>query len=399
MPFVRLREYGESVQWLWGQDLLDALRIESENWKRNLGLAFQPISIDYRGNSRYVIRAQGVTGFLRVRDLTLEIEPKFIEPKDGSSWRQALWQILAAIEERPLLGNLTSAQLGSEETFADLLGWILLDSLRRARLEGFPQGYIEIDGPLSVLRGRLNLARLTNLITEPYLIPCIYDVYSEDTALNRLLKWATRTLEGSARSSTLSRLLADEGAAFQNVSAIPPGLIEAEYLNLPIQYAHLAPALLVSRLLLRRQTLQHDVGALYAPSFLWKSSDVFERFVWYLLSRVCSRRRGWSLEKSNQVLANPLDHSGHARNRIATIPDFRILIDGRTALVLDAKYKTWVRHPSVEDVYPSAWNFRHSGKPTMLLAISLDLAAMSEPLGEVQLIQRLDRDLAHALDR
>jgi 5-methylcytosine-specific restriction enzyme subunit McrC len=415
---LNLIEYGKPAKGIWDKDLLNALRVESRRWKDILGLNEEPFLVEEIGQGKHSIKAQGVTGFIQVGELSIEIQPKFLSSTTQTTWRRALWQILTAVEEQPEIGSLSSAGIiEKDESFSDLLGWILLNSLRRGRLEGFPRGYVEARDSLPVFRGRLDLGRISDLITRPYLVPCIFDVFCEDTPANRLFRWAAGYLSPVVRSAQLSRMLSDEAAAFADVGTLPPGLIEAEHITLPVQYQHLLPALQVSRLLMRRQSIQHQQDDYHAPSFLWKSSTIFEKFVGYLLYQIFDSHQGLYVDSPTQVLA----HRG--KDKILTYPDYRVRDSKRTHIVLDAKYKTWRRRtgqPLSQDVYqmiaagrinncdnvflvypcpttdhkfPLTWRIRGEGKPIKLTAIFINLLEMGKATGEAILLNQLQEDV------
>jgi 5-methylcytosine-specific restriction endonuclease McrBC regulatory subunit McrC len=205
-------------------------------------------------------------------------------------------------------------------------------------------------------------------------------------------------------------MLTDEADEFVGVDFIPPGVVEAERISLPVQYTHLDPALHVSRLLLRRQSLQHEEDEFRAPGFLWKSSEVFERFVGYLLERMLKDYQSlWRLESFRQTLAYR-----QGRN-ISTRPDYRIVSNNKTIAVLDAKYKVWQnnKRPMVQDVYQvmaagrinncsrvflvyprwdntqppvMTWRISGAGQPVTLAALFIDLSCMAQENGEQSLI-------------
>jgi 5-methylcytosine-specific restriction endonuclease McrBC regulatory subunit McrC len=421
---LRLTEYGEALPWPGTGAELEQLRAEAARWKRALGLAGPPLVIEYQGRDRYSVRAEAVTGFLQIGQLALEIRPKFLAAGDDRRWRRALWEVLSSVEERPRLGERTGAGREDVDSFPDLMGWILLESLRQGQALGVPRGYVEQSSSLEVLRGRLELHRIAETLVTPYLLPCVYDVYHEDVAVNRLFRWAASTLAALVRSPSLSRQLLDAAAALQAADGAPPGFVEAEHLALPATCTHLEPALHVARMLLRRESILHVGGEEHAASFLWNSSLIFERFMGYLLQRVCARTPGVRLEGGGRALATPAG-GGPART-ILTYPDARLCAGERTLLVLDAKYKALAAggRPSHEDVYqvtvagrisacddvyllypgasgarqePMRWTLRGAGQPRRLTAVFVDLLEMARPSGEQRLLDDLLADLQPSL--
>lgn len=420
---LSLTEYGAATKGRWPSSFLSALREESQKWKIVLGLREQPFLIEYVDRGVHSIRARGIAGFLNVEDTAIEVRPKFLSNASDHSWRRALWQILTVVEDEPYLeAASTAAIVENEDSFSDLLGWILLDSVRLARLEGLPRGYSEERGALSVLRGRIDLSRIVDMISRPYVVPCVYDNFSENIPLNRLIRWASSQLALMVNSPRLGRLLTDEADGFAGIDSLPPGIVEAERISLPVQYQHLDPALHVSRLLLRRQSLQHAEDEFRAPGFLWKSSEVFELFVGHLLQRVIEDEPSWRVESSQQLLAfNP-----NSRRRIPTRPDYRVVTDRGAVTVLDAKYKVWRKNqrPMVQDVYqvmaagrinncpivflvypladnaepkPLTWSIVGAGQPNRLAAVFIDLSIMALEDGERILVQTFHTDIRTTL--
>lgn len=423
---LRLTEYGQPVPWMGTDADLERLRGEALRWKGVLGLADSPIAIEYLGGHRHTVRAEGITGFLQVGQTAVEIRPKFLVGGDEADWRRALWVILAAVEEHPAVGELTPATRTDAESLPDLLGWLLVESLQQGHALGFPRGYVEHGSSVDVLRGRLDVNRIAEMLITPYSLPCVYDVYDEDVAVNRLFRWAALMLSNMARSPYLSRRLGDAAAIIGHTADTPPGIIEAEHLSLPATYRHLAPALQVARMLLRRESLLHVWGQEQAASFLWNSADIFERLVKHLLRQLCRRAGGLRLDDRGQTLAMPMPAGVETPAAILTYPDARLHAGGRTRLVLDAKYKTLGAggRPSNEDIYqvmaagrlnacdevyllypspsgerrpPLRWSLLGAGRPRRVTALFIDLLEMGRPAGEQRLGQTLADDLGTSL--
>lgn len=419
---LELVEYGKSVRCRKNELPLEYIRQESLNWKSILGLRELPISVEYAGPDTFALRTQGVTGVLQIGDCTVEIQPKFLEDNSSAPWKQALFHILTIIDSPSSSSASPLVGITEEDTLPDLLGNALLSSMNIARTEGFMRGYMEVEGTLPVMRGRFDANKFAPFLLNPYQIPCIYDEFSENIALNRLLRWAAYQLADMVRSSYLSYELIEVADALSEVSRQPPGLTEAEGFVLPVQYSYLQPALDAARLLLRQQSLyyqQGQEGTMEGISFLWKSFDVFERFVRHLLSLVCTGTNDWFLEQAELILAVDADRGQGA---IRTIPDYRIRKSRKTVLILDAKYKTWTkkRTPDVSNVYqvmaagrleecsnvcliypysqyapskPRVWKIQGKGTPVLVHALFVDLIAMALPGGEKQLVNKLKSDI------
>ncbi len=421
---IELVEYGKGVRYGRTDLPLENIRKESVRWKQLLGLRELPISVEYAGPDAYTLRAQGVTGALQIGNCSIEVRPKFLDAASSAPWKRALFHILAIVDS--LLPSVSGPSLGAaaEASFPDFIGSVLLSSMSLAQAEGYVRGYSETEGLLPVLRGRLDVNKFGTFLFNPHQVPCIYDEYGEDIPLNRLLRWAALQLASQVRSGQLSQRLTEAANFLGDVSGLPPGLVEAEGLTLPVQFGYLQPALDAARILLRQQALHYQTGDLEGTSFLWKSFDVFERFVRRLLSVVSSSVSGWELDKPTLTLASPWEGTAGS---LFTTPDYRLRRSGRVAAILDAKYKIWPLGgtPDVSNVYqvmasgrlqacphvcliypkssnapegPKTWKLRGNGKPTLVHAIFIDLIVMADPLGEKELIEKLNDDLKMIMD-
>jgi len=421
---IELVEYGKGVRYGKTDLPLENIRKESVRWKQILGLRELPISVEYAGPDAYTLRAQGVAGALQIGDCSVEVRPKFLDAASSAPWKRALFHILAIIDS--LLPSVSGPSLGAtaEASFPDFIGSVLSSSMSLAQAEGYVRGYTETEGLLPVLRGRLDANKFGTFLFSPHQIPCIYDEYGEDIPLNRLLRWAAIQLASQVRSGQLSQRLTEAANFLGDVSGLPPGLMEAEGLTLPVQFGYLQPALDAARILLRQQALHYQTGDLEGTSFLWKSFDVFERFIRRLLSVVSSSVSGWELDKPALTLASPREGTAGS---LLTIPDYRLRRSGRVAAILDAKYKTWPKGstPDVSNVYqvmasgrlqecphvcliypkssnapdrPKTWKLRGGGNPVFVHAIFVDLMAMASTFGEKELVGKLDADLRQVLN-
>ena len=387
---------------------------QSDAWRAILGLRQVPFSY-----TDGVLTARDVTGFVKLGDALIEVVPKFLAEGDvgGVSWRAALWAILTRVYRFPVLGPSVTGDVLLESLLPDLLGYVLLSSLRASRPNGHPMGYVAEQGSLHTLRGRLDVSRMLDVLVHPGTVPCEYDAYSEDVLVNRLLRWSARQLATSVRSTPLGHDLMEEAMAFRGVSSLPPARAEAERIALPPHHALLQPAVTVGQLLLAGRGLQHGMGIQELPGFLWNSAVVFESIVRSLVqSAVRSVLPGGYVKRGMVRIGLPLGSEPALYND----PDLRLARSDKTIAVLDAKYKTWRSVPAAHDVrqvvtgawvedcptgaliYPSPagtpkdpakWRLQGPGNPRSLWVLFIDLTEMGDPEGERLLVDRLSVDL------
>lgn len=419
---VTLVEYGAAVDFDGDEDLAHRLVQEGEAWKTKLGLQYSPLEVtSYRG--KISVRARDVSGFLRVGETELEIAPKFLDGESIATgeWRLALWRILTAIDNEPVLAQSTLADDDPSRSLPDLMARTFLASVVAGRQAGMPRGYAEQHGRLAVLRGRLDPAHTADLVLRPWAIDCVYDEYVEDIPVNRLLRWAAQALAADVLSGRLHRVLLEQVSAMSDVGIVPPGILEAERIVLPPQHRELEPAVEIARLLLRGRNLVHRQGRYDVQGFLWKSSEVFETFVFRLMRRVARSIGGLRVTKESIKLGVPV--AGTAVYTFSTEPDVRVSdSSGTTKLILDAKYKNWTSNvPGRNDRYqvitggwasecehvglvypapsgirrgPMRWTLSGASVPLDLAAVFVNLPEMAKASGERQLAEELRDDLS-----
>ncbi len=387
---------------------------QSEVWRAVLGLSHVPFA--YTDGA---LTARNVTGFVRLGDALIEVVPKFLAGSDagGASWQAALWAILTRVYRFPVLGSEVTGDVLLESRFPDLLGYVLLNSLRASRPSGRPMGYVSERRTLRTVRGHLDVSRILDVLLHPGSVPCEYDAYSEDVVVNRLLRWSAQQLATNVRSTPLGHDLMEEAMAFRGVSSVPPGWTEAERITLSPHHALLQPAVTVGQLLLAGRGLRHGMGTQEMPGFLWNSAVVFESMVRLLVqSAVRSVLPGSYIKRGAVTIGRPVGRELALYND----PDIRLAHVDSTIAILDAKYKTWRRVPVADDVrqvvtgawvedcpigaliYPSPaatpkdpaeWRLEGPGNPKRLWALFVDLTEMADPEGERRLVDRLSIDL------
>lgn len=334
---ISLVEYGDYEVWRIPSTL--ELEKSSNAWKEKLGLRQSPFHIAIRNNQKS-IRAVGVTGFVSVNGVDIEIKPKFLASTANDQWRKMLWNILLFVESSSdsLFGEHSVDETDEDSHFLDLLGWVFLSSIQIASLEGFPRGYVERREFTREIKGSIDYSQITAFMQNPFTFPCIYDEYSEDIAINRLLKWAGTLLSHQVKSSRLSNLLLDNLQHIEANGGVVPSIVEAEYITLPAQYNYVEPALKIAKMLLRNKSLHFEQGLFSNSGFLWKSHQVYEDLLHKILLMAMKHfgnRYTLQREKATTV-ANPFHYT---TQKIDEYPDFKMKHGNEVACILDAKYK------------------------------------------------------------
>lgn len=416
---ITVVENGKGISVRLDEQGREQLRRANQFWCRKLGLSREPLAY-----VNHELFAQDVTGFVRIGGLTVEVIPKFLgQDSSGSTdWRRSLWAILTRLYEAPVLGSATLGEVTTANRLPDLMGLVMLNSLRWSKASGRPMGYVREQKRLQYLRGRLDVGHFVDSMVHVGRLSCEYDAYSEDIPTNRLLKWAATQLSAQVRTVGLAEDLLEEGSTI-NAASLAPSPTEAERISLAPYHASLQPALTVAQVLLAGRGLQHGGRGQELPGFLWKSSAVFERFARNMVQTVVNTRfRGIAVTGGRFAFA---DACGEKGRQLWTNPDLRMERGECTVAVLDAKYKVWESGPRASDAYqvvtgawvrnsavavllypsprgtfkePIRWTLRGRGSPLTLWALFLNLTDVGSPASERALMNQLTSDLSALLN-
>lgn len=409
-----LREFGP-----WRSlDLLPedvrAVKSVSHDLKDTLGLNELPL-LTRSVNGRTQIRARHVSGFVHIGELTVEIAPKFLHSESRPEWRDAFLAILARVGPLDSLPPLLGGH--ADEGIPDLMGLIVNDALTQAGSQGLPRQYVEERGDMEAVRGQIDAERLWHRLVAPGSIPCRYDNFVEDTPVARLLKWAARNLADVVSAPWLATQLWQHAEALPSVADERPTPFSLGRAVVAPSHAFLSDAVEVAKILATGSALTlSDQDDAPARAFLWKTSTVFEDFVFAVCEEAVARDGG-EASKSALTLGVPLVKTS-SQWPITTTPDVSVRYGSWTTL-LDAKYKTLGKAPKSQDtyqvmagarllasqdvslVYPAqrtfatsrTWRLRGKGSPASLHALPLDLLMMAEPNGFDILVDRMQNHL------
>lgn len=327
-------------------DLL-ALAEANKRWRRVLGLAGDPLRIEELGEGRVQIRAEAVTGVVRVGRTDIEIAPKFLSAVEGR-WQTVLWRILTIVEGGHVDDALTTANELAEVSLPDLISEMFLASYAKGAARGLPRGYQSEASSGPVLRGSLDVQRLDRWITRPWELPYVTDLLSDDTPLARLLRWTAECLAAVVKAPGRARAMREIAAALSHVDRKPPHLLDAQRIVLGPQHLGLEAARIVGLLLLEGAGVHHARGEHALSGFLWNSDAIYENYVHWLCARAASlrgERVGKNATKFGEVVAG-------RGSRLETTPDV-VFRDRRGAVVAvaDSKYKRLGSRPKASDTY------------------------------------------------
>lgn len=346
-PRIELQEYGAPIV-RPARDLdLHALAEANKRWRRALGLSGDPIRVEDLGDDMLKLRAEAVTGVVRIGHTDIEIAPKFLSAAD-KSWQTVLWRILTVVEGGHLDEYLTTAHELETLSMPDLLAEMFLASYAKGAARGLPRGYLTEQASGTTLRGSFDTSRLGEWITQPWELPYVADHLTDDTPLVRLLRWSADCLAATVKSPGRARAVREVAAGLAHVGPQPPHLFDAQRISLGIQHQGLEAAKVVGLLLLEGAGVHHASGDHALSGFLWNSDVIYENYIYWLCQRAASRR-GERVNKGVTKFGKVFAGEG---SRLETTPDvvFRDNQDTPVA-VTDSKYKRLGTRPKAPDTY------------------------------------------------
>ncbi|MCL1630148.1 McrC family protein [Roseibaca sp. V10] len=358
------------------------------------------------------LRAEAVTGVLRIGNVDIEIAPKFLSVND-ESWQTVLWRILTIVEGGHVDDNLTTAQELASQSIPDLLAEMFLRSYTKGAARGLPRGYKSEQMSGATLRGSIDISRLGEWIARPWELPYITDYLTDDTPLARLLRWSAECLAGTVKAPGRARAVREISANLAHVGRNPPHLLDAQRISLDMQHQALEPARIVGLLLLEGAGVHHAAGEQALSGFLWNSDVIYENYVYWLCQRAATRH-GNRVDKRKLNFGVVISGNGP---RLVTEPDV-VFRDNRgtPVAVSDSKYKRLAARPKSSDTYqvltaahvlgcqrisltypvgqdqePTSWRISSAlgGNDIELTALPLNLMSLARPAGPRELIDTI----------
>lgn len=268
------------------------------------------------------MRAGSMVGVVAAGDTTVVIEPKI--PMES---------VLTLMAATPPSERWLSDEAGLGEA-PDLLRIVVhayTVALDRALSRGMRRDYREEREELVGLRGRIDIARISRRPFPSTRIPCVYDEYTPDTGLNRLLLAAVRAC------SRVPGVPGPDRTALRRCAAALDGVSDdrsaldwyAEWVPTRLD-RHFEQAARLAALILRNMTITEAAGATRSPTFLVNMNALVEK---YVEVRLREALRG--VLAVTAQLSTTLDMEGRVRIR----PDLLLIRHGTPVLVADVKYK------------------------------------------------------------
>lgn len=228
-PPIRICEYGRITKHDLKLDERRAIAAAAERWREDNRLPQPPLY--FEGADGHTLRARQYIGVVEAAGRTVEIYPKLdshlLEREEiggtaplDSVMSTILWMLdVAGVVDAP---EADTTQLGELPTdFIDLFALLLAKNLRAELARGMSRQYEWERDDLPAVRGRIDIAtqigRNANRMDR---LACVWDEFTPDTAINRLLRCTCRHLLLRARHPGTSWLLQDCLLLLEDVSDV-----------------------------------------------------------------------------------------------------------------------------------------------------------------------------------
>jgi 5-methylcytosine-specific restriction enzyme subunit McrC len=295
-------------------------------------------------HGRHALRARGVVGILAAKDCSLEILPKIdvapgecINHQNAAIRKRLIHMLAIALNLKVDLGSITDLAW-QRETLLEIFIRIFCNKLTEAVRKGMPRSYVEHEDDLSALRGRLNVGRqFTRHAVNPSRLACRFDVLSEDTALNRIMKAAVVHLSRISQSSANQQRLHELAFIYADIAEISPSALRWDEVTIDRTNRRWQELLDMARLFLLNRYQTTTGGTDQGTAVLFEMNTLFEEYVGRLISRTLAGTDLTVSLQGGRLFCLSADTS--ERGLFQTKPDILIRRAGTVTHVIDTKWK------------------------------------------------------------
>jgi len=295
-------------------------------------------------HKRRALRARGVVGILAAGEASLEILPKIdVAPGEttdhqNAAIRKRLVHMLAvALDLKIDLGVITDLAW-QRETLLEILIRIFCDKLTEALRKGMPRRYITCEDDLPTLRGQLDITRqFTRHAVNPSRLACRFDLLSEDTPLNRIMKAAVLRLARLSRRPANQQRLRELAFVYADITDVPVAALRWDQVIIDRTNRSWQELFAMAQLFLQDRYQTTTGGAGQGTAMLFEMNALFEEYVGRLIARALAGTGLTVSLQGGRLFCLSAQDSGRAL--FQTRPDILIRQGGRVVHVIDTKWK------------------------------------------------------------
>ncbi len=295
------------------------------------GLPPSLLRVSPLGEGRFGIRTRSHVGTVALPSLQLLIRPKI-----------AIRNVLYLLAYAQGI-DFDEGEFPYEvDDLAEAVAWWFDREAERAARFGLPHDYLDRSEALTTIRGRIALERQIAL-RPGQLVPieCDFQDYSEDTALNRVVKAAhERLLQMPGLERALAKRLRHRArVVFGDVRSVAHHAAVPE-LSLAWRHREWRAAYVLARMILAGTGIRDALGSVHAAPFTVDMNVVFQQFMAAVVRErlgatggtLAAGRRLWLTEPGTRA-------DGVEVPQVPILPDLVVQRDGRPVALADLKYK------------------------------------------------------------
>lgn len=335
---ITLFEY-ETTDQLDSQELIQLSRLS-----RRTGIEILRPSLR---DGKTCFQARQYVGAIRLGHRTIQILPKIYSSSDREqSEREAAQNLLFMLDHAGYLGirEVGLAALQRSQNWFEVLVYLFATHLKRQWQRGAPRNYQPIENNIPVLKGKWQIATQIRRPEQKHRFAVIYDEFTTDNLLNRLLRYVVESLWRLTQDSLNRKHLSDLRYWMDEVALLPTmSSQDAAKIQLTRLNEHYRPLLNLARLFLDNIGLQLSADSLPSFSFVFDMNQLFERFLTAFI-----RRYREIVLPDNLKHCELLTHGQRAAKYLANYqgkpifhlrPDLVFRQGGQYPLLIDFKYK------------------------------------------------------------
>ncbi|MGP4802160.1 McrC family protein [Agrobacterium cavarae] len=295
-------------------------------------------------HGRHALRARGVVGILAAGDVSLEILPKIdVAPGEttdhqNAAIRKRLVHMLAVALDLKIDLGVISDIAWQRETLLEILIRLFCDKLTEALRKGMPRRYVNFEEDLPTLRGQLDIARqFTRHAANPSRLASRFDLLTEDTPLNRIMRAAVVYLTRISRRSANQQSLRELAFVYADITDVPTSALGWEQVVIDRTNRSWHELLAIARLFLQNRYQTTTGGAGQGTAMLFEMNALFEEYVGRLIARALAGTEFAVSLQAGRLFCLTAQDSGRAL--FQTKPDILIRKSGIVTHVIDTKWK------------------------------------------------------------
>lgn len=316
---------------------------------KKLGLRINPISLNYT-NGDYYLKFSGISGVIKLSNLDIEIIPKFVI-NNQDLWRKSFLSMINISKSKHILLEKNHNLKFENLNFYDHLALSFIDSLSCISSDCI-HTYSTVIKNSHFLKGRLLLGeQISNLLSNPGVFICEYDIFDSENEFNYLLLWTLNQLNSKCKNRSIKSSLYELEQLIPKVNnkySIPV------LTPLPPQYVNFKEAIDIGNALASGSSLSHSQGNNTGYGYLVNMEKTYELFIENILNLLVRNIDSWKIKPQlGKVFATAISTG---QNDFYTVPDNVLFVDGSPSILVDAKYKnslniTKNKRPVNSDIY------------------------------------------------